>query len=136
MTVEQNVGRKEGFTQVCVWPACIVGAEKIEEFEAFMLSEMKVRVQYLEEIKTGPDRDRRGCPIVGTGDRNDLFFVVHGEDVWRFAIPRLQMGIRWIEDVLANVNYTQPIYPERVRGYKTWDAGGQDDEEVMEMDHG
>jgi len=112
--------KKEGFSQVCVWPACIVGAEKVKEFEDLMKENFGVRVQYLEEIETFPDRDEFDKNIEGTGGRNDLFFAIHNEDVGSFAIKRLNFGIRWVEDVLADCNYSQRIYPERVFEYKTW----------------
>lgn len=120
-----NKELKEDFKQVCVWPACIVGEteEKQKEFESFMNEHFNVRVQYLEEIKTKPDINHsNGTPVKGTGGRNDLFFAVHNDDVGKFAIPRLQVGIRWVEDVLSSCNYNQPIYPERVFKYKCWEA--------------
>ena len=118
---------KDGFSQVCIWPACIVVVDdkpkedKINEFEQLMLDQFKVRVQYLEEIKTKPDYDIEDNKIVEkTGNRNDLFFAVHDEDVNRFAVPRLTLGIRWIEDTLATGNYKCHIYPDRVFKYVTW----------------
>jgi len=117
-----NIERKKGFTQVCVWPGTIVGEEKISEFTDWMKEEFNVNVQYLEEIKTNQDVDEFGNPIAGTGDRNDVFFAVKNEDVEKFAIPRLKMGIRWIEDVLSSTNYKSAIYPSRVYDYKSWEA--------------
>ncbi len=72
--------------------------------------------------KTGPDRDENGIAVPETGGRHDVFFAVHNDDVMRFAIPRLQMGIRWIEDVLENEarETEHSIYPERVKEYRTW----------------
>lgn len=119
MNRNENIERKEKFSQVCVWPATIVGEEKIEDFEKFMKEQFDVKVQYLEEIKTSPDMDN-DKQIEGTGNRNDLLFAVHDEDVGKFAIPRLQAGIRWIEDVLDDHNYRQKIYPSRIFKYKTW----------------
>lgn len=117
---------KDGFSQVCVWPSCIVviddktKKDRINDFERFMLAQFKARVQYLEEIKTKSDYDKDNNIIEGTGDRNDLFFAVHDEDIGRFAVPRLTVGIRWIEDVLSNDNYKCHIYPDRVFKYVTW----------------
>jgi hypothetical protein len=110
----------EGFSQVCVWPGTTVGKDKIEEFEHFMLDQFGVRVKYIEEITTAPDQDKDGNPIEGTGGRNDLFFYVHDDDIGKFAVPRLAVGIRWIEDVLAPGNYRSKIYPKRVFKYKIW----------------
>lgn len=120
--MSENVKLQEGFSQVCVWPACVVGQNqtKIDEFVSIMKEKLGVRVQYLEDIKTNPDRNKDGSVIKETGGRNDLFFSIHNEDVGKFAIPRLQFGIRWIEDVLSPANYDQKLYPDRVFEYKIW----------------
>lgn len=114
------VERNPGFKQVCIWPATIVGAERIADFVDFMKDEMDVRVQYLEEIKTNPDKDSDGDPVMNTGGRNDVFFAVHEEDVGKFAVPRLSMGIRWVEDALSPTNKSAHLYPAYVSAYKTW----------------
>ena len=106
------------FSQVCVWPGTIVGAKKVDEFVEFMKKNFGVRVKYFEEIKTAPDI-KNGHPVPKTGGRNDVFFAVHTTDIPKFAVARLQYGIRWIEDVLANEKGTS-VYPASVRKYKTW----------------
>lgn len=113
----KNKKLKKNFTQVCVWPGTIVG-EKIKEFEDMMKKELGVRIQYLEEIKTLPDIKNKK-PVERTGNRNDLIFAVHKEDVLKFAVPRIQMGIRWIEDVFLNEDKFS-IYPERIKEYRSW----------------
>ena len=120
--MEKNVRRKPRFTQVCVWEDTFVGPEGITFFEASMWADFRVRVQYLEEIETGPDMDTLGNPVPGTGGRNDLVFAVHIDDLAKLHKHRLGLGIRWIEDVLAHANYSSPIYPARVFGYRSWDA--------------
>jgi hypothetical protein len=124
MNLTENVKLKEDYTQVCVWPHTILGDNKPEDFENFIFDEFKVRCQFLEVIETEPDLDTNGDPVPETGGRSDLFFAIHKEDVGKFAVPRLtlQNPIRWIEDVLAKGNYTSPIYPKRVFGYKSWEA--------------
>lgn len=120
-TLKQNVEFSEPFVQVCIWPGTLVNG-KIREFEAFMLEEFGTRVKYLEEIKTAPDI-RGGFPVEDTGGRNDVFFAVHKDDLQKFAVPRLQMGIRWIEDVLTNERIRHndcSLYPERVKDYRRW----------------
>ena len=87
--------------------------------EQFFLEEMGVRVQYLEEVYTAPDMEN-GFPVEGTGGRCDCLFAVHGDDVAKFAIPRLQMGIRWLEDVYGNGGGS--LYPERVAEYQCWET--------------
>jgi len=108
------INKKENFNQVCVWPGTLVGETEATKFEAFMLKTHSIHVQYLEEIKTLP-RIEQGY----VGGRNDLFFAIHNDDVGKFAIPRLQTGIKWIEDVLDNeIGHT--IYPDRVALYREW----------------
>lgn len=111
---------KEEFKQVCVWPGCVVGPDKIREFCTFMQEQFSVRVKYLEEIITQPDTDSNGYRVPDTGGRNDLLFSVHNEDAGKFAVPRLMAGIRWVEDVLAECNYRSPIYPKRIFEYCSW----------------
>ncbi len=108
----------KNFNQLCVWEGTLVGKEEIKSFEKFFKNEMNVRVKYMEEIETLPTP---GEP--NTGGRNDVFFYVHDDDIPKFAIPRLSLGIRWWEDVLGNGNgvlYSQEVltkYP------KTWEYG-------------
>jgi hypothetical protein len=111
----------ENFTQLCVWPGTIVGTESKDDFEKFFLDEMEVRVQYLTEVKTLPDRDVNGMPVRETGDRNDCFFYVHSEDVGKFARPRLAMGIRWWEDVIKYNDNSHLYTPEFIENHPpTW----------------
>ena len=109
------------YTQVCVWPGTIIKPAEVKQFEAFF-EENGFRVQFLESITTSPDLDEEGEPVVDTGGRTDVFFTIHNDDVMKFAIPRLQMGIRWIEDVLDNESHAQDhsIYPSHVKEYRAW----------------
>lgn len=95
------------FNQLCVWPGAIVGPGKEKEFEELILKEFGTRVKYETEVKTNPDLDENGNAIPSTGGRNDLLFFVHDEDIMKFAVPRLQVGIRWWEDV---VEYNKQSY--------------------------
>jgi hypothetical protein len=118
------VPRKEGFTQVVVWPATVVGAH-VAEFEGWMAENFEVRAQYLEEVTTGPDYND---PT--SGGRIDTVFAIHQDDIGKFAVPRLSAGMRWIEDVLDNEARqnmeAQPatpfhsIYPTHLEEYRTW----------------
>ena len=92
------------YKQLCVWPGTVLGDSSPEDFENFFLNEMEVRVKYHKEVLTLPDLDESGIHVEDTGGRNDLFFYVHDEDVKKFAIPRLKMGIRWWEDVVVYNN--------------------------------
>jgi len=120
MNGEKNIELKENFTQVCVWPGTIVKEEQIPDMVEWFQDELGVRIQYLETIKTKPDV---GDHANISGGRLDVFIAIHDEDVQKFAIPKLELGMRWIEDVLSEVNgyFENPIYPERVEEYKSWD---------------
>ena len=104
----------EGFDVVCVWPAAIVGKDSVAEFEEWFKNEFGIDVQYLEEIKTLPDRDEYGNIVEDTGDRNDVFFAIKCDDVPRFAVKRLMYGIRWAEDAVPQ---DKKIYPKHVFEY-------------------
>ena len=103
------------FNQLCVWPGVVVGDSKKvqEDFVKFFKDELGVTVKYETEVKTLADE-------TGPGGRNDLFFYIADDDVMKFAIPRLQMGIRWYEDVLSNGG--GKLYPTEVleKYEKTW----------------
>ncbi len=120
-----NIELKEDFKQVCVWPNCKVSEglklsqKERDEFEELILEKMGVRTQLLEQIVTLPDM-KDGRAVLDTGGRCDTIFAVHSEDVGKFAIPRLRMQIRWIEDVLAKCNYNSRIYPDRLFEYCSW----------------
>lgn len=134
-----NVIRKEHYDQVCVWPGTLVTdpssdvplTEQIKVFEECMAKD-GMRVQYLEEIKTRPDQYPDKNEVPGTGGRNDLFFAMHKDDVGPNAVKRLAMGIRWIEDVLAPINYHSPIYPQRVFDYRSWPTDSRDMEPAQD----
>lgn len=114
---------ENNFTQLCVWPGVILEDENgpitPEAFEAWMKENFGARIKYENQIKTLPDMEN-GEAVPDTGGRNDVFFYVHQEDIPSFAIPRLQAGIRWWEDVVGNKNHL--IYPKDIlKKYpKTW----------------
>ena len=106
---------KGKFNQLCVWPGTVVGDSKKvqEDFVKFFKDELGVTVKYETEVKTLPDE-------TGPGGRNDLFFYIADDDISKFAVPRLSMGIRWYEDVLGNGG--GKLYPTEVleKYEKTW----------------
>ena len=117
------MAKKSVYNQVCLWEGCLVKnsnppySEK--EFVSFMKKEFGVRVKYLEEVLTKPDM-KNGKPVRGTGGRNDLLFSVHEDDVMKFAVIRLSVGIRWIEDVMSRINNSHRLYDNRLANYCTW----------------
>jgi hypothetical protein len=102
---------EKDFTQLCVWPGTVLGDSTPKDLEDFFLNEMGVRVKYHTEVETLPDVEN-GKAVPDTGGRNDLFFFVHNDDIPKFAVPRLQMGIRWWEDVIV-YNDNKNLYTDQ-----------------------
>lgn len=110
---------QEDYTQLCVWPGTYLGDTSIEDFENYFKEQHGVRVKFAEETVTLPDVDD-GKVVEGTGGRQDILFFVHSEDIPKFAVIKLQMGVRWWEDIVSYNNhanwYKQEIldkYPVR-----------------------
>jgi hypothetical protein len=91
----------KNFNQLCVWHGTTLGESKPKDLEDFFKDELGVRVKYKCEVTTLPNIDENGIPDFNTGGRNDLFFYVHNDDIPKFSVPRLRMGIRWWEDVIV-----------------------------------
>ena len=112
------------FKQAVVWPSILLGDNTPEEFENFILEELKTHAKFIGEFTTGPDYDDES-----SGGRNDLCFYVATEDIPKFAVPRFAFGMRWIEDVLDNEHHSNvemgapedySIYPEEMRKLRCW----------------
>ena len=118
-SVKGDTHMESQFNQLCVWPGTVVGDSKKvqEDFVKFFKDELGVTVKYETEVKTLPDPGDLGMK---TGGRNDLFFYIADDDIMKFAVPRLQMGIRWYEDVLGNGG--GKLYPKEIleKYEKTW----------------
>jgi hypothetical protein len=101
------------FSQVCVWAATLVKPEEVPAVVAFFKDEFNVRVKYLETVVTLAGQG-------GEGGRHDVFLAVHEDDIPKFAVPKLTVGVRWWEDVLNNGEGS--IYPSDIREKypKTW----------------
>jgi len=109
------------YTQLCCWPGITIEGITDEQFEKNMLKIFGVRVKMAEATLTLPDKDDNGNDIPNTGGRSDLLFYVHNEDVQKFALPRLQAGIRWWEDVIKYNNDAHLYTKEILKKYKpTW----------------
>ena len=104
------------FNQLCVLEGTLMPDGGAEELVKFFKDNMGVTVKFETQVETLPDTPE----CTETGGRNDIFFYIADEDIAKFAVPRLQMGIRWWEDVLGNGGgklYTEEFlekYP------KTW----------------
>jgi len=109
------------YNQLCMLPGTIVGPDEIQDFEKFFLDELGVRVKYECEVETLPDLDDDGNAVEGTGGRNDLFFYLHDEDIQKFAVRRLTLGIRWWEDVIKYNDNAHMYTQEFISKYPaTW----------------
>ncbi len=86
------------FYQVCVWPSTLCPPEDANAFEVFVLEKFDSRVKYIGENKV-------------SNERTDLLFYIHAEDISKFAVPRLSIGIRWLEDVIDNEMAREGHYP-------------------------
>ena len=107
---------KGKFNQLCVLQGYLMPEGGAKELESFFKDEMGVTVKFETEVKTLPDTP--GC--TETGGRNDVFFYIADDDIMKFAIPRLSMGIKWYEDVLGNGG--GKLYPKEIleKYKKTW----------------
>jgi hypothetical protein len=103
----------ENFNQLCVWQGTFLGESSPQDLVDFFKEEMGTRIKFEQEVPTNPDLDEKGEIIEGTGGRNDLLFYVHDEDITKFAVPRLKMGIRWWEDVIS-YNDNSHLYSKEV----------------------
>ena len=104
---------KNKFNQLCVMEGTLMPKGGAKELVEFFKNEMGVDVHFETQVKTLPDE-------TGEGGRNDLFFYIADDDISKFAIPRMSMGIRWWEDVLGNGN--GKLYPNEIleKYPKTW----------------
>jgi len=111
---------KDQFNQLCVMEGTLFPEGGVDEFHKFFEEQLDVRVKFENQVKTLPDMED-GEPVPETGDRNDLFFYVHDDDIGKFSVQRLSFGIKWWEDVLLNGN--GKLYDEDVlKAYPaTWE---------------
>ena len=104
------------FNQLCVMQGTLMPEGGAKELVYFFKDEMGVTVNFETQVKTLPDTPE----CTETGGRNDLFFYIADNDISKFAVPRLQMGIRWWDDVLSNGN--GKLYPREIleKYPRTW----------------
>ena len=81
-----------GYSQVVAWPGTLVGEDEEEAFNAFLVETFAL---------TQPPRLIGEVPT-NDGERVDVLFIIHDADIARFAVPRFEWGMRWLEDVLGN----------------------------------
>lgn len=94
----------QSYNQLCVWQGVTLASTTPEQFEKAW-KEMGFRVKFSEEVK-------RVC-----SNQSILLFWIHDEDVMRFAVLRLKMGIRWWEDVVKYNNQKDWFTAETLKKY-------------------
>ena len=110
---------EKGSGVLAVWPGTVVSKEYYDKdnpqnilsfFEQSLGVEIK---QIVGTVITLPDREHRDMENPPTGGRQDFFFYFQNQDIPKVAVPRLNMGIRWWEDVYFNRG--EGIYPTEFR---------------------
>lgn len=97
LSVMNNITEPK-FEQVCIWPFTLCPPDEAKAFEQFFTDNFGVRVRYIGENKI-------------SDKQTDTLFYIASEDIGKFAVPRLQVGIRWLEDVADNAVANGACYP-------------------------
>lgn len=110
------------------WEGCLVRPDQYEDFKAFIEGESKTPIEVIPLAQLESD-------VVICGDNGvdencqDFFFEIRG-DIGGIVIPRLSIGFRWFEDVLANNPSRKYLVDgEWVYGYKI--VGMEKPEEIF-----
>lgn len=85
----------ENFKQLCVWHGVTIEDGEEQDFVKYFEENFEVRVKFAEMTITNSSMERNE-----EGGRPDILFYIHDDDVLKFAEPRLEVGIRWWEDVV------------------------------------
>lgn len=85
---------------LCVWQGCLVKKDQYDDFKAFIEGESKTPI---EVIPLGQfESNVEICGDHGVGENSqDFFFEIRG-DIGGIVIPRLSIGFKWFDDVVAN----------------------------------
>ena len=97
----------QDYSILAVWPAVVVQQDDLSDVQDFFSGMgCKHPIIPIGVVYTLPDYgDRLVHPEEGdipTGGRPDFTFYFHNADIPLIAVRRLQYGIRWWEDVIAN----------------------------------
>jgi hypothetical protein len=108
------------FVQAVQWPGTVVTDADVQDFESFVAEHFnETRIKFVGCFETLPDRDSYGVSIADTGGRIDAYFLIHTDDIPKFAVKRFAFGMRWVDDVLDNER-GQTIYPPKVQALRSW----------------
>jgi len=114
--------RSPEYTQAVVWHGCVMTADDLPEFEAFLMNHMGAKhppknvgcvIEYEDDPPGEHDQDPNYYRKISKG-RIDYVFLVHKEDAenLEFCEKRLNFGMRWLEDVIMN---DPDMYPRDFR---------------------
>lgn len=92
----------QSYQQICVLRGV---SDSLEDLGKLIPETFDVRIQMLDEFKT---RAGQG----GDGGRRDVLFLIHSDDISKFAVSRLGCGISWWEDYLAG---SKSIVPPSIK---------------------
>lgn len=105
--------RNEAYDMLCVCHGVELTRDNIPNLNAFLREEFGIthNVRVVGTVLTIPTP---GNEKKEPGNRSDLFFLLHKDDVMRLAnVKRLEVGIRWWEDIYFN--HCEDIYPQAFR---------------------
>lgn len=98
MWTRTSVRKHGAYQTVCLWPGTSIRPGEVPDFVDFICKEFET-VHPIEVIGNVKTRAGHGGP----GGRLDLLFLVHDDDVMKFAnSKRSELGIRWWSDVHFN----------------------------------
>lgn len=93
------------FNQLCVMQGTTLGNSTPKDFEEFF-KEKGFTVKFAEQVKTNE-------LLIDNTYRTDLLFYIEDSEIPRFATWRLEMEIRWWEDVVK-YNAGADYYPAEI----------------------
>jgi len=115
-----NIVRQPNFNKVAVLNAVIdkKGDESADIIAFFVDYCDNLRIQFLESIKTKQEKNRQNVVVASSGNRNDVFFAIHDDDLAKFASFAVLHKAVLIETVITTMKSKgQDLYPTRVEKY-------------------
>lgn len=95
------------FTTLVIWQGTVLKDEEIPKMIAWF-GDMGYRIKFMESTSTLPDR-KNGVDVPNTGNRTDVLFYIHSEDISRFSIFRVRTNdMKWWHDMDKSI-YTNEI---------------------------
>lgn len=110
------------FEQAVLWPGVTGAAEDPEGLVAYLEEQFPTcRFKFIGQYLTLPNRID-GVDVPGSGGRSDVVFAIHQDDIGKFAVPRFEYGMRWVDDVILNEKFKgeETIYCEEIHALMSW----------------